>query len=124
MKCTINKYDYLSGKLLQQYESITDAACDNDLTYVSVMKMLQQDLLKYPRRDYYFGYKPKRRWVIRCYDNESRYLLGVYKNIKDAAAKTGVNAQHIAWQCRRNIDFNKRYLGCTGLWFRREIITC
>ena len=124
MKCTINKYDYLSGKLLQQYESITDAASDNNLTYVSVMKMLQQDLLKYPRRDYYFGYKPKKRWVIRCYDNESRYLLAVYKNIKDAAAKTGVNAQHIAWQCRRDIDFNKRYLGCTGLWFRREIITC
>lgn len=124
MKCTINKYDYLSGKLLQQYESITDAASDNNLTYVSVMKMLQQDILKYPRRDYYFGYKPKKRWVIRCYDNESRCLLAVYKNIKDAAAKTGVNAQHIAWQCRRDIDFNKRYLGCTGLWFRREIITC
>ena len=124
MKCTINKYDYLSGKLLQQYVSITDAASDNNLTYVSVMKMLQQDMLKYPRRDYYFGYKPKKRWVIRCYDNESRCLLAVYKNIKDAAAKTGVNAQHIAWQCRRDIDFNKRYLGCTGLWFRREIITC
>ena len=124
MKCTINKYDYLSGELLQQYESITDAASDNNLTYVSVMKMLQQNMLKYPRRDYYFGYKPKKRWVIRCYDNESRYLLGIYKNIKDAAVKTGVNAQHIAWQCRRDIDFNKRYLGCTGLWFTREVIEC
>lgn len=122
MKCTINKYDYLSGKLLQQYKSITDAASNNNLTYVSVMKMLQQDMLKYPRRDYYFGYKPKKRWVIKCYDNESRILLGTYKNEKDAAVATGVNAQHIGWVVRRNIDFNKRYLGSTGLWFTREVI--
>lgn len=118
----IYKYDYLSGNVLQQYESISEAAKDNDMTYVAVMKMLQQNILKYPRRDYYFGYKPKKRWVIRCYDNESRILLGTYKNVKDAAAKTGVNDQHISWQCRRNISFNKRYLGSTGLWFTREVI--
>lgn len=56
---TINKYDYLSGKLLQQYSSISEAAKDNNLTYVSVLKQLQQDMLKYPRHDHYFGYKPK-----------------------------------------------------------------
>lgn len=118
----IYKYDYLSGKLLQQYSSITEAAKDNNLVYVTVMKQLQQDMLKYPRRDYYFGYKPKKRWVIKCYDNESRILLGMYKNEKDAAVATGVNAQHIGWVVRRNIDFNKRYLGSTGLWFTREVI--
>lgn len=122
MKCTINKYDYLSGKVLQQYGSITEAANDNNLTYVAVMKMLQQDILKYPRRDYYFGYTPKKRWVIKCYDNESRILISTYKNEKDAAVATAVNAQHIGWQVRRNIDFNKRYLGSTGLWFTREVI--
>ena len=57
----INKYDYITGKVLQQYKLISEAAKDNNLTYVSVMKMLQQDILKYPRRDYYFGYKPKKR---------------------------------------------------------------
>lgn len=119
---TIYKYDYLSGRLLQQYSSITEAAKDNKLTYVTVMKQLQQDMLKYPRRNYYFGYKPKKRWVIKCYDNESRILLGMYKNEKDAAVATGVNAQHIGWVVRRNIDFNKRYLGSTGLWFTREVI--
>lgn len=122
MKSTINKYDYLSGKLLQQYSSISEAAKDNDLTYVSVLKQLQQDILKYPRHDYYFGHKPKKRWVIRCYDNETRLLLGTYKNIQDAAKATAVNWQHIGWQVRRDIDFNKRYMGCTSLWFRREVI--
>lgn len=119
---TIYKYEYLSGKLLQRYSSITEAAKDNNLTYVTVMKQLQQDMLKYPRRDCYFGYKPKKRWVIKCYDNESRILLGTYKNEKDAAVATGVNAQHIGWVVRRDIDFNKRYLGSTGLWFTREVI--
>ena len=119
---TIYKFSYIDGKVLQQYESILDAAKDNNLTYVAVMKMLQQDMLKYPRRDYYFGYKPKKRWVIKCYDNESRILLGTYKNEKDASVATGVNAQHIGWQVRRDIDFNKRYLGSTSLWFRREVI--
>ena len=118
----IYKYDYLSGKVLQQYSSISEAAKDNNLTYVAVMKMLQQDILKYPRRDYYFGYTPKKRWVIKCYDNESRILLGTYKNIQDAAKATDVNWQHIGWQVRRDIDFNKRYMGCSTLWFRREVI--
>ena len=122
MKCTINKYDYLSGKLLQQYDNVQLAAEDNDMTYPAIYKMLQQDMLKYPRRDYYFGYAPKKRWVIKCYDNESRILLGTYKNEKDAAVATAVNAQHIGWQVRRNIDFNKRYLGSSGLWFTREVI--
>ena len=83
MKSIINKYDYMSGKLLQQYSSITEAAKDNNLTYVAVMKQLQQDVLKYPRRDYYFGYKPKKRWIIVCYDNETRYELGRYKNLQE-----------------------------------------
>lgn len=119
---TIYKYDYLSGKVLQQYNNIQLAAEDNDMTYPAIYKMLQQDTLKYPRRDYYFGYAPKKRWVIKCYDNESRILLGTYKNEKDASVATGVNSQHIGWVVRRNIDFNKRYLGSTGLWFTREVI--
>lgn len=118
----IYKYDYLSGKVLQQYACINAAAEDNDMTYPAIYKMLQQDMLKYPRRDYYFGYAPKKRWVIKCYDNESRILLGTYKNEKDASVATGVNAQHIGWVVRRNIDFDKRYLGSTGLWFTREVI--
>lgn len=122
MKSTINKYDYLTGKLLQQYSSISVAAKDNNLTYVSVMKTLQQDMIKYPRNDYYLAYKPKKRWCIKCYDNETRLLLGTYKNIKDAAEATGVNGQHIGWQCRKDLDFNKRYMGCTSLWFTREVI--
>lgn len=118
----INKYDYLSGKLLQQYSSISEAAKDNNLTYVSVMKQLQQDMLKYPRHDYYFGYAPKNRWIVICYDNETRLELGRYKNIKDAAAQTGVDAQQISWQVRKDLQFNKRRMGSTGLWFTREVI--
>lgn len=118
----IYKYDYLSGKLLQQYSSITEAAKDNNLTYVTVIKQLQQDLLKYPRRDYYFGYKPKKRWIVVCYDNETRLELGRYKNIQDASVATSVDWQHIGWQIRKNLPFNKRYMGSTGLWFTREVI--
>lgn len=122
MKSIINKYDYMSGKLLQQYSSITEAAKDNNLTYVAVMKQLQQDVLKYPRRDYYFGYKPKKRWIIVCYDNETRYELGRYKNLQDANENTGVNWQQISWQVRKDLPFNKRVMGSTGLWFTREVI--
>lgn len=122
MKFTINKYDYMSGKLLQQYSSISEATKDNNVTYVSVMKQLQQDMLKYPRCDYYFGYAPKKRWIVVCYDNETRLELGRYKNIKDAAAQTGVDAQQISWQVRKDLQFNKRRMGSTGLWFTREVI--
>lgn len=122
MKSIINKYDYMSGKLLQQYSSITEAAKDNNLTYVAVMKQLQQDVLKYPRRNYYFGYKPKKRWIIVCYDNETRYELGRYKNLQDADENTGVSWQQISWQVRKDLPFNKRVMGSTGLWFTREVI--
>ena len=118
----INKYDYMSGELLQQYKSISEAANDNNLTYVAVMKQLQQDILKYPRRDYYFGYKPKKRWIIVCYDNETRYELGRYKNLQDADENTGVSWQQISWQVRKDLPFNKRVMGSTGLWFVRRII--
>lgn len=118
----ITKFDYLTGEVLQQYETIKEASIDNHITYVAVTKMLQQDIIKYPRRDWYLGYSPKKRWCIKCYDNESWELLGTYKNEKDASAKTGVNAQHIGWVVRKDLDFRKRYCGSTGLFFRREVI--
>lgn len=119
---SIIKFDYLTGKILATYETIKEASIDNHMTYVAVMKMLQQNMLKYPRRDYYFGYEPKPRWCIKCYDNESWELLGIYKNEKDASIKTGVNAQHIGWVVRKNLDFKDRYIGSTGLFFKREVI--
>ena len=118
----INKYDYMTGELLQQYNNITEASKDNNMTYAGVMKMLQQDILKSPRRDYYFGYEPKKRYIIVCYDNETREELGRYKNAMDASKKTGVDWQHIGWQIRKDLPFDKRYIGCTGLWFKRMTI--
>lgn len=119
---TIYKYDYMSGKPLQQYGSITEAAKDNNLAYVTVMKQLQQDMLKYPRRDFYFSTYPKDRYVIQVYDNESLELLATYKNVKDAAKGTGVNAQHIAFVCRQNKPLRDRWCGSTSLFFVREVI--
>lgn len=119
---TIYKYDYTTGEVLATYETIKEASIDNHMTYVAVMKMLQQNVLKYPRRDYYLGYSPKARWCIKCYDNESWELLGTYKNEKDASIKTGVNAQHIGWVVRKDLDFKDRYIGSTGLFFKREVI--
>lgn len=119
---TIYKYDYITGEVLATYETIKEASIDNNMTYVAVMKMLQQNMLKYPRRDYYLGYSPKPRWVIRVYNNETRLLLATYKNEKDASVGAGVNQQHIGWVVRRDIPFDKRYLGSTSLWFRRETI--
>lgn len=118
----ITKFDYLTGEVLAKYETIKEASIDNHITYVAVMKMLQQDTIKYPRHDWYLGYEPKARWVIKCYDNETRLLLGTYKTLQEAEKKTGINYQHIGWQCRRDIAFDKRYLGSTGLWFTREVI--
>ena len=118
----IMKFDYITGELLQQYYTIQQASEDNNLSYITIYKMLQQDIIKQPRRDYYFGYEPKKRQIIVCYDNETREELGRYKNIKDASEKTGVAWQQIEWQIRCNRDFNDRYMGSTGLWFKRITI--
>ena len=122
MMSTIYKYDYMSGNVLQQYDTIKEAAIDNNMSYVGVMKMLQQETLKQPRHDFYFGYKPKKRPIVVCFDNEIRIELGRWKNARDASVATGVNEQQIGWQIRRDLPFNKRYMGSTGLWFKRIII--
>lgn len=118
---TIYKYNYLSGSILGIYETIKEASIDNNISYHTIYKELHQRVLKYPRRGFYFGYEPKPRYVIRCYDNESRVLLGEYRNIKIASFKTGVAPQLIQWQVERDLDFDKRFMGCTGLWFRKEL---
>lgn len=118
---TIYKYDYLTGKVLTSYETIKNASIDNGISYHTIYKELHTRTLNYPRRDFYFGYSPKPRYIIRCYDNESRVFLGEYRNIKIASFKTGVAPQLIQWQVERDIDFDKRFMGCTGLWFRREL---
>lgn len=120
---TIYKYDYLTGKVLAKYETIKEASIDNHIGYHTIYKELHQKRLEYPRRDYYFSTSPKPRFIIRCYDNESRELLGEYRNIKLASFKTGVAPQLIQWQVERDLDFNDRFLGATGLWFTREVIT-
>lgn len=118
---TIYKYDYLTGEVLDTYDSIKEAGIDNRISYHTIYKELHTKTLNYPRRDFYFGYSPKPRYVIRCYDNESRLLLCEYRNIKIASYFTGVAPQLIQWQVERDIDFDKRFMGCTGLWFRREL---
>lgn len=117
------KYDYLTGKVLARYETIKEASIDNHIGYHTIYKELHQKRLEYPRRDYYFGYSPKPRWVINCYDNETLQLLGSYRNIKQASYFTGVDFRVIQHQIDKNVPFNKRIMGCTGLWFTREVIT-
>ena len=112
----------MSGELLQQYHTLSEASKDNNLSCATVSKMLQQDMIKYPRNDFYFGYDPKPRWVIVCYDNETRLELGRYKTIKEASEKTGVSASQIQWQVQKDLPFNERVMGSTGLWFVREVI--
>lgn len=119
---TIYKYDYLTGQILATYDSIKACAIDNGILYHTIYKELHQRRLDYPRRDFYFGYEPKPRYVIRCYDNESRLLLEEYRNIKQASYFTGVAPQLIQWQVERDLGFDKRFMGATGLWFRREVI--
>lgn len=118
----IIKYDYLSGKVLNTYSTIKSASIDNHVPYGTIYKELLQPSIIYPRRDYYFGHNTKPRYVVWCYDNESRELLGTYINIKDASEKTGVDACQIQWQINRDLPFNKRFMGCTGLWFKRGLI--
>lgn len=118
----IIKYDYLSGRVLKTYPTIKSASIDNYVPYGTIYKELLQTSIIYPRRDYYFGHNPKPRYVVWCYDNESRDLLGTYINIKDASDKTGVDACQIQWQINKDLPFNERFMGCTGLWFKRGLI--
>lgn len=118
----IMKYDYITGKVLAKYTSIKEASIDTGIGYHTIYKELSLKMLEYPRRDFYFGYSPTPRYVIRCYDNESRLLLGTYRNIKIASFKTGVSAQLIQWQIERDIPFDNRFMGSTGLWYTRSVI--
>ena len=118
----IKKYDYVTGNALATYDSIKEASIDNGISYHTIYKELQQKRLEYPRRDYYFSTKPKPRYVIRCYDNETLQLLGVYRNIKQASYFTGVSPQVIQWNIERDIPLKERRCGCTGLFFKRELI--
>lgn len=118
----IMKYDYLTGDVLAKYETIKDASIDNHIGYHTIYKELHQKKLEYPRRDYYFGYEPKPRWVINCYDNETLQLLGSYRNIKQASYFTGVCQQVIQWNIERDLPLRERKIGCTGLFFKREVI--
>lgn len=118
----INKYDYLTGEVLASYDSIKEASIDNGISYHTIYGELKRDRLEYPRRSYYFGSKPKPRYVIRCYDNELWDLLGTYRNIKTASYKTGVDFRLIQWQIDKDLDFKERRCGCTGLFFKRDVI--
>lgn len=117
------RFDYLSGEITGSYNSIKEAAKDNDLGYNTVWTMLQRDIIKYPRLNFYISDKPKPRWIIECYDNETRKLLGKYKTVKEAAKKTGVDWQQIRWQIAKDLPFNARRMGCTGLWYKRVTIS-
>lgn len=120
----IYKFDYLGGNILATYDSIKEASIDNNLTYAKVYKMLQQKELKYPRDNYYFGYKPKTRFIIRCYDNESLELIGSYINIKQASERTGIDASHIQWQVAKDLPITQnRVKGSTTMFFKRERIS-
>lgn len=118
----ITKYDYLSGMVLNTYPTIKSASIDNSIPYGTIYKELLQPSIIYPRRDYYFGHNPKPRYVVWCYDNETRILLGTYINIQEASKQTGVDASQIQWQVNRDLPFNERFMGCTGLWFKRGLI--
>ena len=119
---TIYKYDYLTGKVLAKYETIKEASIDNHIGYHTIYKELHQKRLGYPRRDFYFSTSPKPRYVIKCYDNETLQLLGSYRNIKQASYFTGVCQQVIQWNIERDLPLRERKIGCTGLFFKREVI--
>ena len=120
----INKYNYLTGEILATYETIQEASIDNNMSYHTIYKMLQQKVLKYPRDNFYFGYDPKPRYIIMVYDNESLDLLKCYKNIKDASVGTGVSPQQIQWQVSRRLPITQnRIKGSTTLFFEREKIS-
>lgn len=118
----INKYDYITNELLASYDSIQEASFDNRICYGTIYNQMKKICLQFDTgRGFYFGYSPISRYVIECYDNESRTLLGVYGSVKEASQKTGVLNQQISWQCRKNLDFNKRAMGSTGLWFKKVL---
>lgn len=120
----INKYEYLTGSKITTYETIKEASIDNNMSYHTIYKMLQQKVLKYPRDDFYFGYDPKPRYVIMVYDNESLDLLKCYKNIKDASVGTGISQQQIQWQVAKDLPITpNRVKGSSTLFFKREKIS-
>lgn len=122
MKCSINKYDYLTGEIIKSYYTIDEACIDNHMCYMTIWKELQKEVLEYHRRVFYFGYAPKPRYVINCYDNETMELLGTYKTLKEAEEKTGVKWRNIWYQTNKDLPLNERKIGCTGLFFQRVLI--
>lgn len=119
---TIYKYDYLTGEVLATYGNILEASAENNISYHTIYKELNKNKLEYPRREFYFSTKPKPRYVIMCYDNETLQLLGSYRNIKQASYFTGVCQQVIQWNIERDLPLRERKIGCTGLFFKREVI--
>lgn len=118
----INKYDWLTNELLASYNTIQEAVFAEHICYGTIWKQLEKPVLEVNRgRSFYFGYEHKKRYLIECYDNETRELLGVYSSVKEASEKTGVLDQHISYQCRLNKPFSERCMGCTGLWFVKKL---
>lgn len=118
----INKYNWLTNELLASYNTIQEAVFAEHICYGTIWNQLEKPVLEVNRgRSFYFGYEPKKRYLIECYDNETRELLGVYSSVKEASEKTGILDQHISYQCRLNKPFSKRCMGCTGLWFVKKL---
>lgn len=118
----IYKYDYITNKIIDSYDSIKSAADNNEITENGVRYQLKRNIFFNDRgHGYYFGYSPKRTIKIFCYDNESLELLGVYGSMKEASEKTGVNCQQIHYQCQIKTQINNRVKGSTGLFFEKRI---
>lgn len=117
---TIKKFNYITNDVMAEYDNISEACLDNEITKRAVTVQLNKTCLQFDRGNgFYFGYSPINRWVIECYDNISGELLGVYGSVKEAKKQTGVLAQHISHQCRLNKPLNDRRMGSTGLWFKK-----
>lgn len=118
----VNKYNYVTNEIMDSYSSIQCASFDNKISYGTIYRQMTKNILEFDSgRGFYFGYSPISRYVIECYDNWTRELLGVYGSMKEASEKTGVSSAQISWQCRKNLPFNKRAMGCTGLWFVKKL---
>lgn len=118
---TLFKYDYITNKILNTYNSILEASLHNDIKCSTIRRQTYKHIFHNNKQGFYFGYSPKMTIKIYCYDNESLDLIDIYSSIEEASKKTGVGRYEISYQCKLKTKLNNRKKGTTGLFFEKKV---
>jgi hypothetical protein len=95
----VNQYDTLTGQLIKEFGSITEASNETGMTKTGISRQCKKK--KEPIVDYYFRFKndidilPTRNYDIGIYDYVTDELMGRAYNMKKAADMVGENPRNV-----------------------------